>query len=185
MGRKTYTYRTSSFVMGVLILLFLFLLSLSFLAGYYLGSNSRAPSPSEREGKTVEKIPVREEEVKPPTPVKKEPIKPEKGAPQPGTLVEEKKPPEGPARGRGEGGGHYLLQVAALKRGESARRLSQELSSRGYPSKVELKNGFYRVLVGPFDLSRARDVRKELLPLLRKLRVRLRSEREILIRRAQ
>ncbi len=188
MGRRTYTYRTSSFVVGVLILIFLFLLSLSFLAGYYLGRVSAKSYPSPMQVKPmaspVAKAKVGEGEKTAQS--KEQPSVENKASPERNSAEERKVPPQKKTlEPKKKAAGNYLLQVAALRNGESARKLSQELSSRGYPAKVEFRNGFYRVLVGPFDLSRARQVRKELVPLLRKLRVRIRSVREILIRRVQ
>ena len=73
--------------------------------------------------------------------------------------------------------------MAALRNSSSARRLASDLGKRGFPSRVEPTNGFYRVLVGPYELNEAKAVREKIFPVLKKLRVRLRSAREILIRR--
>ncbi len=194
MAKKTYTYKTSSFTVGTLILMFLFLLSLAFLAGYYLGKRSPGISPPEE---TSEEVSSREivprpvttgekamPEKTPRTVEEKESVKKEKVSP----AVPEEKPVPAPAEVKkvppvDEVKGDYFLQVAALRNGASARKLSRALERAGYPGRIEHRRGFYRVLVGPFTLQKARTLREKLPALLRKMGVRVRSPRDILIRR--
>ncbi len=195
MGKKTYTYRTTTFVVGSFILLFLLLLSLSFLAGYYVGESTgnqtclqkREPSrikmgpkptelPSKRQSSPAEpessaKISSQAETYSP----RKNPASPEENRPSSSTIYHVKSPPAAD--------GNYLLQVAAFRNPFAARKLSRALQERGFPSKIQSARGFYRVLVGPYTLDEARNKRREIFPILKELRVRLKTPEQILIRR--
>ncbi len=197
MGRKTYTYRTTSFVIGALILLFLLLLALSFVAGYYAGEAAgrreafklakvkTGTSPQKVEGREIKTPSVPKTAPSPAEipPSKKQPTAVNSSEKK--TVPSREVKPSAPIRSSSipEKTGEYYLQVAALRNSSSARRLASDLGKRGFPSKVEPTNGFYRVLVGPYELNEAKAVREKIFPVLKKLRVRLRSAREILIRR--
>ncbi len=191
MGRKTYTYRTTSFVVGSLILLFLLLLALSFVGGYYAGESEgrREVMTGTRVKKSLYPEKVEEKEIKTPpvpSPVKNNPspktestenntIKSTSSLPKKTPAPEKPSPPKS--------SGEYYLQVVALRNYRSAKGLASALEKNGFPAAIEQARGFYRVLVGPYNLNEAKAVREKIFPVLKKLRVRLRSAREILIRR--
>lgn len=187
MTRKTYRLRVSSFAMGTLIMIFLFLIGFAFVAGFYLGQKSNPPQRQMETKKKVstepEKSVPKEKKVEPIIPrpviqpakttgkkkktVKPAPVKPiSKKIPTPITLP------------------YYTLQVAALKNKSSAARLASSLRKKGYNVTVKMEGGLYKIRVGNFPTyERANAERKKLVPVLRKLRVKIRTPREIIIRK--
>jgi len=96
---------------------------------------------------------------------------------QPGSKEKGKEPPSAlvplPAQPRRESVPHptYLLQVASLKRKDSAEKLCQELKSAGYPANISFadqgaKGRWYRVRLGGYASKQeaqqaAQEIRKE------------------------
>lgn len=193
MARKTYRLRVSSFAMGTLIMILLFLIGFAFVAGFYLGQNSSRPE-GQVETKTIKKGSNEPEKniAKNITKDKKvETIIP-RPVIQPSKTTEKKKKTVKPTPVKPISKKiypsitqpYYTLQVAALKNKTSATRLASSLRKRGYNVTIKMEGGLYKIRVGNFlTYDRANAERKKLIPVLRKLRVKVRTPREIIIRK--
>ena len=90
------------------------------------------------------------------------------------TAVAKAKPKPKPAAQKAAGAG-YHLQVAALRVKKDADMLAGKLKTQGYPTAVQVADGWNRVMVGPFSSEEAAgDYKKRLTrdgfdTLLRKL----------------
>jgi len=185
--------RVSASTMGVLILIFLFLLSLSFIAGFYLGEKQILPENPKLSGKgeeisqkttsakeNLQKKPLKTELVEKSMQEKKPQIKlQEKVNPDKVKSYTQTKPRENL-----NSTGYFSLQVAALTKRQSAEKLAISLRRKGYNVVIKWEKNFYKIRVGKYPTyEKAKSVRKKLLPVLKSLRVKLKSERGIIIKK--
>ncbi len=175
--------------MGTLIMIFLFLMGFAFVAGFYLGQKQNVP-PAKTSRLAQKKTAIVEEKPAK-TKTKVEPIVP-RPVPEPAKTSKkaEKMAKPAPIKSTPQKGSpsstqpYYTLQVAALKNKSSAIKLADSLRRNGYNVTLKTEGGLYKIRVGKFfSYDRANSERKKLVPLLKKLRVRIRNPREIIIRK--
>ena len=193
MPKKTYRLRVSVSTMGTLIFSFLILLALSFIAGFYLGSSqhsgkpeqkalqkqsSHLKTPSENSSNIQKIVPEKVKNIpskttntiKPSPTIKEPPAKIQK------TITKSKVPYIKTP--------YYELQVAAFKNKNNAEKLSASLKKYGYTTLIKFESGLFKVRVGKYSTyEKAKTERKKLIPLLRRLRVRVKDERNIIIKK--
>ncbi len=188
-----YRMRVSVSTMGVLILIFLFLLSLSFIAGFYLGEKQILPENPKLSGKREE---ISQKTISTKEELQKKPLKTELAE----KSMQEKKPQiklqkkvkpnkvnvsmQTKPRKNFNLKGYFSLQVAALTKRQSAEKLAISLRRKGYNVVIKWEKNFYKIRVGKYPTyEKAKTMRKKLFPVLKSLRVKLKSEKGIIIKK--